>query len=42
MVAQITFKVVEGEIARQCSILKKKLYLRTINSTFGNNTSMRV
>jgi hypothetical protein len=22
--------------------LKKKTYLRTINSTFGNNTSMRV
>ncbi len=42
MVAQITFKVVECEIARQCSILKKKTYLRTINSTFGNNTSMRV
>jgi hypothetical protein len=42
MVAQITLKVVECEIARQCSILKNKNNLRTINSTLGNNTSKRV
>jgi hypothetical protein len=42
MVAQITLKVVECEIAKQCSIFKKKYYLRTINSTLGNNTSKRV
>jgi hypothetical protein len=42
MVPQITFQVVECEIARQMFHFEKKNYFTTINSTLGNNTRMRV